>query len=648
MDVVAFFRLANTVLEAAVVILISSVLLYGIGSSIRNRVARATHLLLALTVVAYLGDLFLTQVNLTSEMERWLRIQWVGIAFVPSAYLHLSDALLDLSASRSRARRVAILLAYVVSALTLLLVAFTDLIVHAPVIDRAAPQLQPGPLFPVFIVLAGVLIVLGSTWQIRARERSRTATMRRRITYLTASAVGPAISVFPYLVITGQQTFVPTVPFWVLQIVGNSLVGVTVFFMTYAVAYFGVSEPDRVVRLRLIKFLARGPLVAIGVLVALVFVGRAGRFLGLPADRATPFIVAGGIVLFQWFILLIKPRLERWFYFGERDEVMRIQELRDRVLTPKDLHQYLESILAIVCESLQVETAFVASLDLDGSPSVELIVGELALDEDGSGTNGLEGLKVDAAASDEDELIVWDGYWIWPLYSREADAMLGILGAEAPAATDAMSPIQRQQLEYLSRQAADALEDRVLQQEVFALMEGLLQHARRAQEQRREAIYDQPAAAAVTVDELIEDREFTDLVWDALRHYWGGPKLTKSPLLRLQVVRQSTSEHQGSAINAMRAVLVEAIESLKPEGSRSMTTAEWILYNILELKFLKRYQVRDVARRLAMSESDLYRKQRVAIEAVARAIARMEVEASQESGRPELEPEPEPSQISHE
>jgi hypothetical protein len=39
-------------------------------------------------------------------------------------------------------------------------------------------------------------------------------------------------------------------------------------------------------------------------------------------------------------------------------------------------------------------------------------------------------------------------------------------------------------------------------------------------------------------------------------------------------------------------------------------------------------QVRDVARRLAMSESDLYRKQRVAIENVARTIATMEESVS--------------------
>ena len=47
-------------------------------------------------------------------------------------------------------------------------------------------------------------------------------------------------------------------------------------------------------------------------------------------------------------------------------------------------------------------------------------------------------------------------------------------------------------------------------------------------------------------------------------------------------------------------------------------------YNILELKFIRGYRVRDVALRLAMSESDLYRKQRVAIEEVARMLAEME------------------------
>jgi hypothetical protein len=119
------------------------------------------------------------------------------------------------------------------------------------------------------------------------------------------------------------------------------------------------------------------------------------------------------------------------------------------------------------------------------------------------------------------------------------------------------------------------------------------------------------------------------LVKDALSHYWGGPKLTSSPLLRLRVVEQALRDHDDNAVNALRAVLREAIERLKPDGQRKFTT-EWILYNILEMKFLQNRRVREVALRLAVSEADLYRKQRVAIDEVAHAIRAMEAEAREQ------------------
>jgi hypothetical protein len=62
---------------------------------------------------------------------------------------------------------------------------------------------------------------------------------------------------------------------------------------------------------------------------------------------------------------------------------------------------------------------------------------------------------------------------------------------------------------------------------------------------------------------------------------------------------------------------------VRPEGERRFTT-EWILYNILDLKFIEGRKVREVAARLAMSEADLYRKQRIAVEAVAKSILEME------------------------
>jgi hypothetical protein len=120
--------------------------------------------------------------------------------------------------------------------------------------------------------------------------------------------------------------------------------------------------------------------------------------------------------------------------------------------------------------------------------------------------------------------------------------------------------------------------------------------------------------------------KLTRWVKDALTHYWGGPKLSQSPLLGLHVVQQALAEHEGNPNNALRAILRQAIEHVRPEGERRFT-GEWILYNILEMKFMEGRKVREVALRLAMSEADLYRKQRVAIEAVAEAIVEMEHQA---------------------
>ncbi|NMC79449.1 MAG: hypothetical protein GYA59_08820, partial [Chloroflexi bacterium] len=127
-------------------------------------------------------------------------------------------------------------------------------------------------------------------------------------------------------------------------------------------------------------------------------------------------------------------------------------------------------------------------------------------------------------------------------------------------------------------------------------------------------------------DKLEPHQDMSQWVKEALTHYWGGPKLTQNPLMQFHVVQNLVEDYEGNQANALRAILREAIEKMRPEGDRRFT-AEWILYNILEMKFLEGKKVREVALRLAMSEADLYRKQRVAIEAVAGAILEMEANA---------------------
>jgi hypothetical protein len=102
--------------------------------------------------------------------------------------------------------------------------------------------------------------------------------------------------------------------------------------------------------------------------------------------------------------------------------------------------------------------------------------------------------------------------------------------------------------------------------------------------------------------------------------------------MQLKVVQANLGAHDGNQANALRSILRQAVEQVRPEGERRFT-AEWILYNILEMKFMEGRKVREVAMRLAMSEADLYRKQRVAIEAVAKGIVEMEAQINYSNDR---------------
>jgi len=189
---------------------------------------------------------------------------------------------------------------------------------------------------------------------------------------------------------------------------------------------------------------------------------------------------------------------------------------------------------------------------------------------------------------------------------------------------------QKQSLERLAGRAALALRDRRVQQQVFQIMESISPQVDLVQRLRAAARYDREGLL-VEEDVLPVDSDLAQSVKDALTHYWGGPKLTESPLLKLRIVEDVTDDFDGNRANALRAVLKKAIEQVKPEGERRFT-GEWILYNILEMKFIEGKKVREIAMRLAMSEADLYRKQRVAIEVVSKAVAEMEAQARKEPG----------------
>jgi len=624
--VVDALALTNFILSSVIVITSFSLLAYILIYNLRSSVARAFCALLTCVLIVYLSDLILfITVDLTAA-ERWLRFQWVGIAFVPAAYLHLSDALLRTTNVRSPWRQNAARASYLVSAGFLWAAAFSDSIVRDGTLVLRAPRLHAGPLLGLFVLYFFVAVGWGVANTIWARRRCLTSTSRRRMTYLAVSFAVPGLGVFPYLLIVSQLA--PTIPeiLWLFLIVANLGVGIMLTVMAYTVAYFGVLTPDRVVKHRLIHFLVRGPFTASCIAGVVILLARVEAFLGLPRDILVLVVLVALIVLLQLFVSLIRPYIDLVIFSRDRGELVRIQRLSERLLTTTDLRQFLENILSAICDLLRAPAAFVVASTPRG-PRIEAVVGPVerapmreSLAASLSGERPRDAL--------DDGPCVTLGYWVWPVRPQRAEggSVLGALAVTARSDQPDLSPEETAGVAALIGQAAKALEDRRLQQEVFAAVDNIMPELEALQRQRS-AIRYVDSSTLPSDAELLHSSEFATWVRDALSHYWGGPKLTASPLMRLKVVRQALEENEGSPAKALRAVLLQAMDRLKPDGDRKMTAAEWLLFNILELKFVQGQRVREIAMRLAVSESDLYRKQRVAVEAVAAALADMERQA---------------------
>ncbi len=631
-DMVAPLLILNQILTAGNTITAFSLLLYALTFNMREKVARSLAVLLACVTIVYFGDVLVATTNFPAEIEVWLRLQWLGISFIPAAYLQLSDALLAATGRPSRGRRSRLVgLSYLLSGLTLAGVAFGRLIAAEVVISESVVYLRPGPLFPLFSLFLLINLILAGYNFWRAYKRCLTRSSKRRMRYLLAGSIGPLIAAYPWVMLGGSTLISQGVLFWSILIVINTFVAVQMVLMSYAVAYFGVEIPDRVVKARLFQWILRGPFVASTVLALTVIVNRLAAMFGYENSRVVPFTLVAAILILQYLITLVRRPVELWFFYGEdRGDVARLQLLEERLLTSGDLRQFLESILNATCDLLGIDSAFVAIVGVDGL-EMEVAVGS---EDPLRGSKDLPPLIVTNNRQEFDilgDVFSWDIFWLIPLRLTNPAEVIGFLGLHARGPVPDFTHEEEENLSTLLERATIALTERKLQREIFAIVDRLVPQVQTIQRIRAEARYAGSDALTAPVEGIGSEEDLMEFVREALGHYWGGPRLTSSPLLGLRVVKRAMDEHEGNPVNALRAILRHAIDQVRPEGERRFT-AEWMLYNILEMKFLQGRKVRDVAMKLAMSEADLYRKQRVAIEAVAETIANMErrVVASEE------------------
>jgi hypothetical protein len=624
-DATRFLAGLNQILSSAIAILAFSLLVYVLFYNLRSAVSRSFAAILACVCFAYASDVALFRVDHLSAAIPWLKFQWIGIAFLPAAYLHFADALLRTTNAVSLRRRAAVGIAYFFGLLVLLLAIQTDFLVQNPFYSPGVTQFRAGPFFWVFTIYFYTTLFWGAYKIYVARARCLTSGARRRMTYLAVSFAAPALGVYPYMLIASAPSLNPLLVLSILFMV-NIGIAVMIILMAYSVAFFGAIPPDRVVKHNLVHFLLRGPLVAILVITIIQALPQRERILGLPRDFIFATSIVAVMVISQLLINRAKPLLDRLISYRDRLEVAWMSELDRRLLTTTDLQQALENVLTTLCETLRVEHGFIYNLVARQGPRLEVRVGSPELVNQALSVINVPALIEQKNGDDGYHFITQDGFWFVLLQNKARNRYLGLLGLSTRADTYNLTLPEEETAIFLIQQAELALEDRRLQQEVFMALKNIIPEIDRVQRLRSAVRYTgSPSLVSLTQSPVLE-KDFPQMVRDALSHYWGGPKLTGSPLLNLQIVQSVLTEHEGNTVRALRAVLTQAIELQRPDGERSMNATEWLIYNILDLKFVQGLRVRDIAQRLAMSEADLYRKQKLAIDEVIRTLSEMEAQ----------------------
>ncbi len=640
----------NLLLSSAIVITAFALLGYMLTRNFRSPVAQTFSVLLGCVLLVFAGDIVIPRVESVRAAMVWLRVQWIGIALVPAGYLHFSDAVLRTTRHFSLRRRAVVIASYLVSLAFVYLALFTDALVYNGDLVPPLSHLSPGPLFPVFVAYFFSTATYGAWNVIRARRRCLTPASRRRMAYLIVSFAAPGMGVFPYLLASGLVNQLDTVVLLLLVMAANFAVGTMLVVMAYSVAYLGVLAPDRVIKHDLIHYLLRGPVVGTLVIVVMLVVPRVELILGLPRETALIFAVVGVVVIGQLAVNLAKPWIDRLLYPEDREEIAWIQALDHRLLTSSDLRQFLTNVLINLTELLRVRDGFVL-VSTDRGLAVEVAVGDM--EEAQRYAQSAEARQMWqrlAATPTPDSIFLPDtDYWFCPLRSQDGETLLGLLVVRARSPQVTMIEAEAAEAELLLAQAAAAVADRHVQEGVFATLQRILPELERIQEWRSAVRYASPlptlpgteSGAPADDGNILFQSTWQQWVKDALSHYWGGPKLSESPLLDLKIVRRRVKATDGNLTRALRSVLQEAIDRQRPAGERKLTAPEWLVYNILDMRFVQGMRVIDLARRLAMSESDLYRKQRVAVSAVAQTLREMEAELIAEEKRTAADVSPE-------
>lgn len=633
--IIPVLRTLSEVLTAAVSMTAFSILLFSL-QFIRRRHKLALALvpvLLSVTVI-YSADALETMASGHAAKLMWQMIHWTGFVILPAACLWFAMVVLELTGLKiGKGTSFFVAADWILAAVFLVLLWNGSLFRDIRVISNIGTTMVHSDLTVLFWVyfiinVIGTFLILSF-----ALSRTRTQASRRRMFYLIFGVLGIIIGTFP-LLLFGSGLLISQYPviFWTLSVIGNAVVVVMVVLLGYASATFSVPWSDRLTRLRMIEWLLRGPVTASATLWLVTMINRSSDRLGLDITGVNTLATVLSIILLEYLITVIMPYIERSGLVGLGKEDYEIfNEFQGMMVFKPELVTYLEALTGALCDRFQARDGFFAVADESGE--LDPIIGA-----EGSSWKDLpEKLKeMPAWFREHGDGLYWDDVGVMiPVYNHDQDlaidTFLGILGL-----SDISSEFFPNGNEQILREALENARIVLWQRRYLTSAYHVLRS--RTVESGPDSFHSGSVldqSALLGAAPAAELNEVNVWVKDALTHYWGGPRLSESPLLNWRIVKETAAANNETEVNSLRSVLKMALEELRPEGERS-TSGEWMLYNLIDYKFFEKMKVKEIVRRLSMSEADFYRKQKVAVEALSKVIIRMEHEDNErEAGNPE-------------
>ena len=619
--IIPSLRALSEVLTAAVAMAAFSVFLFSLQFMRRKQKLAFTlvPLLLCVTVI-YSADALETIAEGHDAKLLWQLIHWTGFVVLPSVSLYFAMVLLEMTGRElSRPERILSALNIVLSFVFVGLLWSGRLFSGIRVITNIGTTMEHSGLTVWFwIYFAGNLA--GMLWTLRsAYSRTRTQASRRRMIYLITGLLGIIVGTFP-LLLFGSGLLISQYPiiFWTLSVLGNAVVTVMVILLGYAAANFSVPWSDRFTRLRLIEWMLRGPVTASLTLWLVTMINRSGDILGLNIAGLSTLAAVVSIIVLEFLVGAVMPFIERGSLVGlGQEDYIIFNEFKGMMVFKPELETYLEALTGALCDRFQVRDGFFAVMDETGDFDPVIRTGESSWPDLSETLQGLPAFF----AQQENTTFQDEFGMIFPLFNHDGqiDTFLGVIGF-ADITPDHLSSDSAQILDEAMEKARTVLWQRRYLTTAYQVLRNRTDQSASGGF-RRGSVLDQ--SALLENSGTLEPDQVSVWVKDALTHYWGGPKLTENPLLQWKIVRKTASDLNDNEVNALRSVLKTALEELKPEGERSFGS-EWTFYNLIDYKFFEKQRVRDVARRLSMSEPDFYRKQKTAVEELAKVIMRME------------------------